>query len=75
MEHVVIDIPSEGARGEIHSAAQYLDMSGKVGKGLTMQRKVWSGRSEDGPTELIINGQIIDAQNGIGRNTTAIPYE
>ena len=37
------------------------------GKGLTMRWKVWRGRSGDGLTELI-NGQVIDAQDGIGGN-------
>ena len=46
---------------------QYLDMRGK---GLTMRRKVWSGRSRDG-TELI-NGQVIDVQDGIGGNSKMI---
>ena len=43
---------------------RYLDMRGK---GLTMRWKVWSGRSGDG-TELI-NGQVTDAQDGIGGNS------
>ena len=37
------------------------------GKGLTMQWKVWRGRSEDSLTELI-NEQVIDAQDRIGGN-------
>ena len=41
-------------------------------KCLAMRRKVQSGRSGDGLTEVIINGQIVDTQNRIGRHTTLL---
>ena len=46
-----------------------LDMSSKR---LAMRGKVRSGRSGDGLTKVIINGQIVDTQNRIGRRTALL---
>src|SRR5260370_32262245 len=66
--------PIRGCKGRSTTRTGWLHMS-KSSKGLTMRRKVWSSRSGDGSTELIVNGQVINAQNGICRNATAISYK
>src|SRR6266403_2332274 len=65
--------PVRGCKGRPATRAGCLNMMSS--KGLTMRRKMWSGRSGDGPTELIVNGQVIDAQNGIGSHATAISHK
>ena len=72
------DQVSDRVVGEEYAAWVECVMNNDVGvrfgrhssKCLAMRRKAQNGISGDGPTELNINGQIVDTQNRIGRHTT-----